>query len=210
MILMDDFEADRLPSAEPFPAVPRPTHVSSDLPTPASPRASCPADLVAAPQRQIRALKEAQPDRRTELQNKDLGDWSNNYLNNMADLARAREQNRSAAQGKKNAAFWVLGQGIGGVQANFGDDREPHPLALFSGLALLDALMGPDAQRSPGASKRARSLSVETDEGRRVRPRTEEVQDEAARGAREDQLMLGLDDDGILIQGDDYNPVSSD
>lgn len=211
MLFGDDDEI-RLPAAEPFPAVPRQDNVpSSDLPPPVSPQfapvGSTSNASVAAPQQQIRAAKKAHADQRTELQNKDLGDWSNEYLNNMADLAKAKEQKRSTAQAKKNAAFWILGQGIGAVQVNFGDDRDPHPLAVFSGQALLDALTGPTDQHSPSGSKRTRSHSQGSENGRRVRPRSAEPLDENAR-AEEDQPMLGLDDDGIMIQGDDFNPVS--
>ncbi|KPI37680.1 Meiotic recombination protein rec8 [Cyphellophora attinorum] len=208
MIMFGDDDEMRLPTAEPFPAVPRTDNVQpADLPPPTSPVQASTAGTssAAAPQQRVRPQKQVKADHRTELQNKDLGDWSNDYLDNMKELAKAKEQHRSTLQGKRNAAFWVLGQGVGGVQANFGVDREPHPLAIFSGQTLLDALMGPQTQRSPTGSKRARSQSPGAADGRRVRARSEEDADEVARRLDDDQVMLGLDDEGIMVQGDEQN-----
>jgi meiotic recombination protein REC8, fungi type len=163
-------------------------------------------ETAAAPQRRARPIKRTQVDERTELQNKDLGDWSANYLDNMAQMTRAK-QARATAQGQKNAAFWVLGQGIGGVQANFGDDREPHPLAVFSGQALLDALLGSEGHRSPTSSKRARSSSPSEEEDRRVRARNDDDKD-VARGNAESSQVMGYDDEGMMMPMDDFNPES--
>lgn len=163
-------------------------------------------ETVSAPERRARPGKHIQIDQRTELQNKDLGDWSTNYLDNMAQSTKTK-QGRSVIQGKKNAAFWVLGQGIGGVEANFGDDREPHPLAIFSGQSLLDALVGSAEQRSPSSSKRTRSSSPTDQDGRRVRARTDDGQD-AGGGAPEVANTMGYDEEGILGQGNEYQPES--
>lgn len=164
-------------------------------------------ETATAPQRRARPARPMQIDQRTELQNKDLGDWNTNYLDNMAQLEQTK-QSRATAQGKKNAAFWVLRQGIGGVQANFGEDREPHPLAVFSGKDLLDALLGPNGQRSPTSSKRARSSSPSSEDERRVRARYEDDEN-VGRGAPEDGQIMSLDDDqGIMGQGEEYNPES--
>ena len=124
----------------------------------------------------------------------------------MDALARTKDQNKSAAQARKNAAFWVLGQGVGGVEANFGNDTFPHPLSVFSGETLLQILGR--RQTSPTGSKRARSESADLDEaegGRRVRARGEDEED-VARG--EEGPVYGFDDDGILPQGDDYQVES--
>jgi meiotic recombination protein REC8, fungi type len=121
----------------------------------------------------------------------------------MESLARTKEQSKSAAQARKNAAYWILDQGIGGVAANFGDDQFPHPLSVFSGQDLLDALLAVPA--SPTGSKRARSQSADLDEdgeGRRVRPRADDGE-EIGRG--EEGPIMGSDDDGIVIQDDDFN-----
>ena len=155
-----------------------------------------------APQRRVRQPKQLQVDERAELTNRQLSEWGTNYLANMTALSLAKEQNKSVAQAKKNAAFWILGQGIGGIEVNFGDDHFEHPLSIFSGQNLLDALGR--GQRSPTGSKRARSESADLDdeeEGRRVRPRGED-EEQVARG--EEGPMFGFDEEGILGQGDDY------
>ena len=160
-----------------------------------------------APQRRVQAVRAIEADARPELTNRQLGEWSTNYLANMAEATSLKEQARSLAQAKKNAAFWVLGQGIGGVEASFGADRMSHPLAIFSGQALLDALVG--TTTSPAGTKRARGQLYEDDEEeqtRRVRPRGEE-EEQVGRG-EEGEVMLGQDE-GLMFQGDDYNIVSS-
>ncbi len=155
-----------------------------------------------APQRRIRQPKQLQVDERAELSNRQLGEWSTNYLANMNALSRMKEQNKSTAQAKKNAAFWILDQGIGGIEVNFGDDHFDHPLSVFSGQNLLDALT--HRHTSPTRSKRARSESVDLDEeedGRRVRPRGED-EEEVARG--EEGTAAGFEEDGIMYQADDH------
>jgi hypothetical protein len=150
-----------------------------------------------------------QQDERAELSNTLLGKWSTGYLANMAALARSKEQNKSITQAKKNAAFWVLGQGIGRVEVTFGADIFPHPLEVFSGHNLLELLQG--EQNVPSRSKRSRSQSADIreeqdeEEARRVRRRTD---DEYGVARGEEERLTGLDDEGILIQGDDYNPES--
>lgn len=155
-----------------------------------------------APQRRARQPKRLQLDERAEISNRQLGEWNTSYLDNMDMQARTREQRKSAAQAKKNAAYWVLDQGIGRVETLFGDDHFPHPLSVFSGHSLLEALVRSDS--SPAGSKRGRSPSAEADDdedGRRVRPRQEE--EEMGRG--EEAEVLGFDDDGIVMQDDEYN-----
>lgn len=208
MILMGDDDEVRLPSAEPFPPAVRPQPLQP-IASPTHRTESVSSESAVAPQRQTRGPRQVRRDQRTELQNNEIGQWNNNYLRNMNQLARTKDQKRSAAQAKKNAAFWILGQGIGGVQTNFGTDREPHPLAMFSGQGLLEALLGPQPQRSPTSSKRSRSMSPQSEERRRVRARTEEGAD-VARGVVDDGPVMGFDDDGILVQGDDANPVSQE
>jgi meiotic recombination protein REC8, fungi type len=159
--------------------------------------------LQAATAAQTRAprIKPVQVDSATELQNRVLGEWTNDYLANMDAANRQKQQYRAAAQGRRNAAFWILGQGIGGVQADFGDDPHPHPLAVFSGQTLLDALAGAQSP-SPSGSKRVRSGS--RDDERRVRPRADDEQGDVARGDADGDgdVMMGFDDDGIVMQGD--------
>ena len=151
---------------------------------------------IGVPQRKGRTSRVLQPDHRPELANTDLAQWNNNYLANMANAARIKQQNRVGSLAKRNAAFWVLGQGIAGVGIGSGDDRVPNPLGVFTGQALLAALT-----RGEGASrtKRTRSLSDESNggaEARRVR----------GRGDKEHQVGRadpgGNDVEGVL-PGDD-------
>jgi meiotic recombination protein REC8, fungi type len=138
-------------------------------------------------------MKPLVDDQRTELSNRELSQWNTSYLENMAEATRTKVRYKALVQARKNAAFWVLEQGIGGVQAAFGQDRVPHPLSVFSGQALLDALTGHES--SPAGTKRSRS-SISDDEGdqesRRIRARGEEEK-EVGRG--DDCEILVLDDD---------------
>ena len=151
-MMMGDDSEPRLPPAEPFPMNDRPGEQQTQQTAPPDSSVneipeSTSTETAGASERRARPRKRVQFDQRTGLQNKDLGDWNTNYLDNMANMSRVKQQKRATTQGRKNAAFWILGQGIGGVKANFGEDREPHPLAIFSGQALLDALTGPDDER---------------------------------------------------------------
>ncbi|RMZ81408.1 hypothetical protein DV738_g2198, partial [Chaetothyriales sp. CBS 135597] len=86
----------------------------------------------AAPQQHARKAKRwVQIDARAELTNAELRQWTNDYLAHMASVVRHKEQYRSVAQARKTAAFWVLGQGVGGVEILFGQDRTDHPFPLL-------------------------------------------------------------------------------
>ena len=216
MVVLGDDNEPRLPAAEPFEATNRDTdeqafqqgeaaHALSVLPA-SQKIVPTSVETAEAPQRRAQAAKLVRIDHRTELQNKDLSEWNSNYLENMREIARIKENNRSTAQAKKNAAFWILGQGIGGVQVDFGEEHVPHPLTVFSGQTLLDALIGP--QPNSPSSKRPRSLSPDAESERHVRARIEDG-DEVARDVPEDIVVIGFDDEGIVVQNDEYDFVSS-
>lgn len=123
-----------------------------------------------ARQPHAKAHKKLVVDRRTELTNQELSDWNLNYLSNMQEAARSKNQHKSLTIAKKRAAFWVLEQGICETGTGSTPGMPAHPLAVFSGYMLLDALTRQDS--SPGGTKRSRSASVEQlkgNEGRRVR-----------------------------------------
>ncbi len=210
------FDDDIIPFGEDEP--PQPTSEAPVTPQPASTevrqseRATSSArpsedrsETIEAPQRRGRQAKALQPDQRTELSNRDLTEWNQNYLVNMAVALKAKQSHASHFESKKNAEFWVLRQGIGNVAANFGEDRTPHPLAMFSGHSLWDLLRG----LSTG-TKRTRSSSPadgeEDEEARRVRARTasDESDEGVARGQEGETSMFG-NDDGLMLQGDDLN-----
>jgi hypothetical protein len=145
-------------------------------------------------------------DVRAELSNRQLAEWSTNYLANMTASQEERTARRSLAQAKRNAVFWMLDQGIGGVQVNFGEDLMPHPFAVFSGQNLLDSLtgrgtiLGTKRSLSPG-SRESQEEDVNED-GRRVRYRSEERQT-----GRGENMPPNIDQDGLPPLYDDY-PVS--
>ncbi|KIW96709.1 uncharacterized protein Z519_02100 [Cladophialophora bantiana CBS 173.52] len=155
-----------------------------------------------APQRLARMVKAIRPDRQTELSNRDLNEWNLNYLANMAAASRTRQGQLANSKAKKNAEFWILQQGLGNIASCFGDDRVPHPLAVFSGQSLWDMLRG----ELDHGKKRSRSGSLtdaEREEDRRVRARTSS-QEEVARG-REGERLQHADYDGLLFQGHDLD-----
>ncbi|KAL2429064.1 hypothetical protein ABEF95_003256 [Exophiala dermatitidis] len=176
------------------------------------------SETAEAPQRRARAVKSIRPDQRTELSNRDLNEWNENYLINMAAALRSRPGQVSRYEAKKNAELWILHQGIGNIASTFGDDRTQHPFALFTGQSLWDLLR----DNKSGGTKRSRSHSGSGTAGaedgdenaRRVRARTTASQEEQGRGeegADVDNNDNGInfdEDDGLNIQGlggDDFN-----
>lgn len=120
------------------------------------------------------------------LRNKDLAQWNNEYLQNMATVSKQKQQNKLPTLVKHNAAFWVFGQGIGSVGVGLGTSCLPHPLKQFSGDELYDSLLGGATTRS---RKRGRPRDDESDtEGKRVRTRLYEEQD--GRGDLPDEAIM--------------------
>lgn len=113
-------------------------------------------------------------DEQTAFRNTELAQINNEYLQNMALILKQKAQNKVPVQAKKNAAFWVFGQGIGSVGVGLGASHMVHPLHVFSGHELLDFLHF--EQSKQGAKKRRRPAADEesgSDSGRRVRARGE-------------------------------------
>jgi meiotic recombination protein REC8, fungi type len=152
------------------------------------------------------APKATQADYPQELANADLAKWNANYLANMVEATKIKQQHKAIALARKKAAFWVLGQGIAGVGICSGDDRVPSPLAIFSGRTLLEALTGRES--SPLGVKRTRSLLDDLDEegkARRVRARGEDEQELGrgdAVGNDAEEFILGAED-GTAFPGED-------
>lgn len=132
-------------------------------------------------------------DNPAELQNRVLGEWNGHYLEFMEEAHVENAGKISLAQAKRNAAYWVLDQGVGGVHADFGDDQDEHPLALFSGQALLHALLGPQAQAK--SRKRTRSPSGEDED--------DSTESRRVRSSPHGQDGIRPDDDGVQIIADD-------
>lgn len=113
----------------------------------------------------------------------------------------------SVAQAKRNAAYWVLDQGLGDVDSNFREDFEEHPLAIFSGQSLIRALIGPSGQ--PESRKRSASAIADNDavDGSQTSKRVRSRSDEEARttqGVNDEVQMLVDGDLGITIGDDDF------
>lgn len=134
--------------------------------------------------------KTLKPDARQELSKHDIAGWAGNYLDQMQQVIRGKMQLRSNALAKKNADFWVLQNGVGGLSTVFGNEGIPEPLRMFTGASLLESLTG--LKITAAGTKRARADSVEQPEsgvgedGRRVRDRSEEVE----LGRRDDDVMM--------------------
>ncbi|KXG54315.1 uncharacterized protein PGRI_074590 [Penicillium griseofulvum] len=121
--------------------------------------------------RRVRRPKEISYDDTTALRNMTLAQWNNEYVANMIEAMKQKQQNKIPTISKKNAAFWVFGQGIGSVGVGLGIDHEPHPLNLYSGENLFEAVGG-----YPQRNRRKRSADDdEGSVGRRVRARDEQA-----------------------------------
>ncbi|KAK2813066.1 hypothetical protein FQN49_008329, partial [Arthroderma sp. PD_2] len=129
-------------------------------------------------------------DEPAELGNSDLAQWNSGYAENMAAAAKAKLHNKLITIAKKNAAFWVLGSGIGAVGVGLGAGAVLHPLAAFSGDQLLASLTGaPCRQRRRKRSRDETDKDYNSDESAEKRART-----------RNGDPELGLDE---AVEADD-------
>ncbi|KAF9249277.1 hypothetical protein DTO013E5_8467 [Penicillium roqueforti] len=129
-------------------------------------------EIQTARTRRVRRPKEIISDDSTALRNMTLAQWNNEYVANMIQALKQKQQNKTPTISKKNAAFWVFGQGIGSVGVGLGMDHELHPLNFYSGEDLFEAVGG-YPQRKRG--KRSAD-DDEISEGRRVRARDEQAE----------------------------------
>lgn len=180
-----------LPGAEPFPVMAatgrtlqtslseaQQEHVSSE---------SAEAPLP----RKARVPKQLPVDARQELHNADLARWKADYANNMAEAIEAKKNHKAPTLAKKNAAFWVVGAGIGGVGAGLGTSKLKSPLDMFAGDSMMEALTG--VKTWAAGLKRSRDRDIDHDfdsDARRVRTRDGDV----------DQIRRG---EGIALEDDD-------
>ncbi|KAJ5143344.1 uncharacterized protein N7515_002131 [Penicillium bovifimosum] len=130
-----------------------------------------PIEVPAVTTRRVRRPKEIISDDATGLRNMTLAQWNNEYVANMIQAAKQKEQNKIPTVAKKNAAFWVLGQGLGSVGIGLGTGREPHPLGFYSGEELFEAIGGYPKENE----RKRKSDDEEVSEGRRVRARDEQA-----------------------------------
>lgn len=147
--------------------------------------------VVAPARRKKRAARVLPLDLTMELRNKDLADWNTNYLQNMKEAARLKNQNRAAQQAKKNAEYWVWGAGIGGIATLLQGATGPTPFDQFIGDNLFELFTGVSRKGAAGV-KRDRDSGIDEatqEESRRVRQRTDEPEDHIGRG-QEDEAMF--------------------
>lgn len=197
----------RLPDAEAFPAQSlgreEPHRLSSEIPREHESSESAEAPM----RRRRREPRELATDARQELRNADLAAWKDNYLANMSEAAQHKANHKASSVAKKNAAFWVVGSGIGGVGARLGSPTFKSPLDMFAGDAMMEALTGVPITNS-SSTTRKRGREDEEDEtsdndGRRVRPR--DVEDQQI--GRGDAIVIP-DDETMEIPGSDVSKKS--
>ncbi|KAF2098118.1 hypothetical protein NA57DRAFT_76913 [Rhizodiscina lignyota] len=192
----DDY--DILPDAPPFETPPRPEAHHSP-----SARVSEEDEIsssVAAPQRRRKAPKILSIDEATQLRNSDLARWNNEYAENMAVATRHKMNHKAPLQAKLNAEEWILGVGLGGVGRGIGNSNVNSPLDIFSGASLYKALTGDNLTTIGQKREHDATIADEEDvERRRVRPRTEKLEEELGRGAGETfddhDDFVGVEDD---------------
>ncbi|KAJ5298288.1 uncharacterized protein N7443_006408 [Penicillium atrosanguineum] len=110
----------------------------------------------------------------TTLRNTDLARWNSEYEANMAQAAKQKQLNKLPTIAKKNAAYWVLGKGIGAVGNPLGPQHIPHPLKSYSGEELYYALC-PEAERKRRRTEGTGDDSDSGEQSRQVRPREGQV-----------------------------------
>ncbi|KAJ5754180.1 uncharacterized protein N7511_008333 [Penicillium nucicola] len=127
-------------------------------------------EIPAVGARRVWRQKNIAIDENTALRNATMAEWNNEYIAKMARATEQKMRNKLPTISKKNAAFWVFGQGIGSVGVQLGRWNKLHPLNLYSGEELFDTISG-----YPKQNRRKRANDDEDDEqGRRVRNKTDE------------------------------------
>jgi meiotic recombination protein REC8 len=153
--------------------------------------------VVAPARRKKRAARTIPLDMTMELRNKDLADWNANYLQNMKEAARLKNQYRLTQVAKKNAEYYVWGAGIGGIGARLPSITVPSPFDRFIGDSFFELFTGV-SRKGPAGTKRDRDSGIDDatqEESRRVRQRTNEPEDEIGRGQEDEGMFLPGGDD---------------
>ena len=183
--------SDELPEGEAFPTAPQQQRGLPEAEESSSPT------VVAAARRKKRAARTIPLDTTMELRNKDLADWNTNYLQNMSNAARLKNQYRLAQLAKKNAEYYVWGAGIGGIGARLLGVNGPSPFDQFIGDNLFELFTGINRKGITG-TKRDRDSGIDDatqEESRRVRRRTEEPENEIGRGQDDEAMFFPSGDD---------------
>ncbi len=189
-----------LPTAEPFPAMiiqgGNLRTASSEARQEDESSESAEARLPRKP----RAPRELPVDERQELHNADLADWKANYADNMSLAVEAKKNHKAPSLAKKNAAFWVVGAGIGGVGTGLGISKLQSPLDMFAGDSMMEALTGFETTMAGLKRGREGEEDLGSDsEARRVRMRDGES-DQIGRG---DGLILNEDEGAAVLPAEE-------
>lgn len=193
---LPNFENEQLlPDAEAFPAMSlgataNAGRVHSSSETDQRHESSSSAYAPLQRKKRLRNPKQLPVDARQELRNADLADWKEQYATNMTEAVASQALRRNTRISKRNAAYWVIGMGIGGIGVGMGAHKKKSPLEIFSGPAFIDTLRGTPANIG---RKRTRANDSDDDidsEGRHVRAKDG------------DNRLFGLSNDDVF-QGDD-------
>ena len=181
-----------LQAAEPFPTMAPPV-AGSPRESQVHRQESESTEPVEAPLRRKRPGPRELPkdNERQELHSTEVVGWKDNYLANMAEASEAKKTHKANALARTNAAFWVVGAGIGGVGAGVGSSKLKSPLDMFAGDAMLESLTG--IKMSTAGQKRAHD--GDGDEGS-----DSEARRTRARGNEGDEIGRG---EGLILQDDD-------
>ncbi|KAI4848669.1 hypothetical protein E4T44_03805 [Aureobasidium sp. EXF-8845] len=137
------------------------------------PQSQISSTTASAPAVRTRVPKPLPRDQELELHNSDLQTWDREYLDNQSRAVQQKLQNKTIVLARKNANFWVLQNGIGGLGSAYQgvETHMPEPLRIFSGTALLEALTG--IQLSLAGTKHPRAIDGDPEEDeRRFRTRS--------------------------------------
>ncbi|KAI4715923.1 hypothetical protein E4T48_07900 [Aureobasidium sp. EXF-10727] len=187
---------------EPF--APRATAQQADTDDPAASQgqeaqSQTSSTTASAPAARTRVPKPLPQDQELELHNSDLQSWDREYLDNQLRATQHKLQNKSLVLARKNAEFWVLQNGIGGLGAVYqgAEQHMPEPLRMFSGNALLEALTG--IRLTIAGTKHPRDIdSNPEDQERRVRSRSDDEVGRAADANDAAAFDTGFFDDTIV------------
>jgi len=163
-----------------------------------------PVDRERRVNQRIREAKVIPTDMVTTLRNTDLARWNNEYEANMAEASKQKHLNKLPTIAKKNAAYWVLGKGIGAVGHGLGVPHLAHPLKSYSGKELYDALC-PENERKRRRTHNTGDDSDSDEQDRRVRPRQEQADPMEVEVARHAPSSV-LDDHSSLMP---WNTIAS-
>ncbi|KAK6001157.1 hypothetical protein QM012_003240 [Aureobasidium pullulans] len=142
-----------------------------------------------APAARVRIPQPLPWDQELELHTSDLQHWDREYLENQLTATQHKLHNKSLVLARKNANFWVLQNGIGGLGAAYqgAEDCMPELLKMFSGNALLEALTG--IQLTIAGTKHPRDVD-ESDEDQERRVRSRSNDDEVSRAAESNDTAV--------------------